>query len=67
MYNFELFEPISSLLDYNSSRAQAWTSKSRRAIEPRSSLPYDFQAELKPCQARARLGSILALHNGTIC
>ncbi|GKD36466.1 hypothetical protein Tco_1251975 [Tanacetum coccineum] len=35
--------------------------KACRAIEPSSSLTFEFPAELKPCQARARLGLIAAL------
>ncbi|GJW63770.1 retrovirus-related pol polyprotein from transposon TNT 1-94 [Tanacetum coccineum] len=61
MNKFKLFESSSSLIRIYSSRAQALMIKACQAIESSSSLTCDFQAELKPCQARARLGLIAAL------
>nr|GEX27613.1 clathrin heavy chain 1-like [Tanacetum cinerariifolium] len=61
MNKFELFEPSSSLIRILSSRAQALMIKACQAIKLSSSLTCDFRAELKPCQARARLGFIAVL------
>ncbi|GJU04557.1 RNA-directed DNA polymerase, eukaryota [Tanacetum coccineum] len=61
MNKFELFEPSSSLIRIYSSRAQALMIRACQAIESSSTLTCDFRAELKPCQARARLGLIAAL------